>query len=175
LKGKDIRGEKSPLIFYAMNRHLCALDLSLNSTGVCIFTMEGDCIEKLTIDTHKIENTQLKLREIGNIFENLIEKYDFEIIVMEKGFSRFNKSTQQLYRVHGIANYIFSEFKQIYYPSGTIKKLITGKGNASKELVHDCLIKGYPNIKFENYDESDAFAVGESYFLKKGIKNAKKN
>jgi crossover junction endodeoxyribonuclease RuvC len=149
-----------------MNKYLCALDLSLNSTGVCIFTTEGDYVEKLTIDTHKIENTQLKLREIGNIFENLIEKYDFEIIAIEKGFSRFAKSTQQLYRCFGVASYIFSSYPQFYYPSGTIKKVVTGKGNASKKSVQDAINKMYPDIAFNSFDESDAFAVGLTYLVK---------
>ncbi len=152
-----------------------ALDLSLNSTGVCIFTNDGQFVEAVTIDTHGEKELPLKLSVIGKTFLEIIEKYTPEVVVIEQGFTLYNASTQSLFRVHGLVNYLFAEYEQIYYPASTVKKTITGKGNVTKDVVRDCLLDKYPDLKFSNFDESDAFAVGETYFIKKGIKDAEKN
>lgn len=153
-------------------KYVYGLDLSLNSTGVCLFTNDGQFVKALTIDTHSEKETPLKLGIIGKAFLELIEKYPPEIVIIEQGFSLFNASTQMLFRVHGLVNYLFAEYEQIYYPASTVKKVITGKGNVSKEEVRDAILKEHPEIKFKNFDESDAFGVGMTYFTKKGIKDA---
>lgn len=144
--------------------YIYALDLSLNSTGICIFTNDGDFVESSTIDTHAEKETKLKLKTIGNDFLKLIKVYLPSVVVIEQGFSRFNASTQQLFRVHGLVNYLFSEYEQIYYPSTMVKKSITGKGNASKEEVREAILQLNKGIKFNSYDESDAYGVGLTYF-----------
>ena len=146
-----------------------ALDLSLNSTGVCIFTNDGRFIKAVTIDTHSEKETKLKLTIIGNEFLNLMKTYTPSLVVIEQGFSLFNASTQALFKVHGLANYIFAQYEQIYYPASTVKKIVGGKGNMKKEEIRDAILKTYPDIKFNSLDESDAFAVAETYFIKKGI------
>jgi Holliday junction resolvasome RuvABC endonuclease subunit len=153
--------------------YLYALDLSLNSTGVCLFTNDGRFYKALTIDTHSEKETKLKLNIIGTKFLSLMEEYTPSIVVIEQGFSLFNASTQALFKVHGLVNYLFAQYEQIYYPASTVKKIIAGKGNVTKEEVRDAIIKKYPKVKFSTLDESDAFAVGETYFIKKGISDAK--
>jgi len=159
--------------------YIYALDLSLNSTGICIFTNDGKFIKAFTIDTHAEKETRLKLKVIGDYFTTIMEKYPPEKIIIEQGFYRFNRSTQQLFKVQGIASYIFYKYEQIYYPASTIKKVITGKGNATKKAVKDTILEKYPDVKFENYDQSDAYAVGLTYFInranEKESNNGKKN
>lgn len=147
--------------------YVYALDLSLNSTGVCIFTNDGDFVESSTIDTHAEKETKLKLKMIGNDFIKLMKVYQPSVVVIEQGFSRFNASTQQLFRVHGIINYLFCEYEQVYYPSTMVKKTITGKGNSSKDEVREAILELNKNIKFNSYDESDAYAVGLTFFANK--------
>jgi len=149
--------------------YIYALDLSLNSTGICLFTNDGRFVKSLTIDTHSKKETKLKLSMIGIEFLNLIKQYPPSIIVIEQGFSLFNASTQALFKVHGLINYLFAQYEQVYYPASTVKKVITGKGNAKKEEVRDAIIKNY-SITFNNLDESDAFGTGMTYFIKKGLK-----
>ncbi len=149
--------------------YVYALDLSLNSTGVCLFTNDGLFVKALTIDTHGEKETPLKLNIIGTEFLKLIEKYTPSTVVIEQGFSLFNASTQALFRVHGLVNYLFAHYEQIYYPASTVKKVIGGKGNMAKEDLRDVIYKKYPDIKFKTLDESDAFSVGITYFKKKGI------
>jgi len=151
-------------------KYVYALDLSLNSTGIALFITDGQFIKTLTIDTRKEKETKFKLKKIGKTFLELIEKYPPKLVAIEQGFSRFNKSTQAIFRVHGITNYLFCDYEQIYYPSSSVKKIITGKGNVSKKIVQECLLNKHPHIKFKNFDESDAFAVGKTYFIEKGIK-----
>jgi Holliday junction resolvasome RuvABC endonuclease subunit len=147
-----------------------ALDLSLNSTGVCIFTNDGQFVEATTIDTHSEKETKLKLSIIGKEFIKLMKVYPPEIVIIEQGFTLFNNSTQQTFRCHGLANYLFCKYEQVYYPATTVKKTVGGKGNMSKEEVRDVVLQKYPGVKFMSLDESDAFSIGETYFIKKGIK-----
>ena len=151
-------------------KYVYSLDLSLNSTGVCIFTNDGQFIKSMTIDTNSEKETKLKLKKIGNEFIRLIKEYTPEIVLIEQGFTLFNTSTQAIFRVHGLVNYLFSQYEQIYYPATTIKKIIGGKGHMKKEEIQEVIYKKYPNVKFKNLDESDAFSIGEAYFIKKGIK-----
>ena len=158
-----------------LEKYIYALDLSLNSTGVCIFNSKEKCVTFLTIDTNGEKETAVKLKRIAEIFLALIKKYPPDRVIIEQGFSRYNKSTQQIFRVHGLINYLFCEWEQVYIPSSSIKKAITGKGNASKEEVRDFIKMEYPKIKFETFDESDAFATGYTYFIEQRSYRGKKN
>lgn len=144
--------------------YVYALDLSLNSTGVCIFTNDGKIVEIMTIDTHKEKETKLKLKLIGDDFKKLMKVYPPSVVVIEQGFTRFNASTQAIFRVHGLVNYLFCDYEQIYYPSTTVKKVVGGKGNMSKEELQKSIIEENSRVDFDNYDESDAYAVGLTYF-----------
>ena len=121
----------------------------------------------MTIDTHKEKETKFKLKLIGDDFNKLIKTYPPEVVVIEQGFTRFNASTQAIFRVHGLVNYLFCDYKQIYYPATTVKKTIGGKGNMTKEELQQIIINDNKNIEFDNYDESDAYAVGLTYFASK--------
>ena len=149
-----------------METYIYSLDLSLNSTGICLFTNDGKFIKALTIDTHAEKESKLKLKVIGDELIKLIKRYTPEVVVIEQGFTLYNISTQALFKVHGIANYLFSDYEQIYYPASTVKKVVGGKGNMSKIEIHDIICKEYPEISFRNYDESDAFATALCFFKK---------
>ena len=150
--------------------YIFSLDLSLNSTGVCIFTNDGQFLRALTIDTHSEKETKLKLKIIGEKIINLIKDYPPSLVIIEQGFSLFNTSTQALFKVHGLINYLFSDYEQVYYAASTVKKVVTGKGNAKKEEVLRTIKTKYPNVVLRDLDQSDAFAVGETFFIKKGIR-----
>jgi Holliday junction resolvasome RuvABC endonuclease subunit len=149
--------------------YVYGLDLSLNSTGVCIFTNDGKFVKAITIDTNAEKETKLKLKMIGKKFISLMKTYPPSVVVIEQGFTLYNTSTQAIFRVHGLANYLFYKYEQIYYAATTVKKTIGGKGNMGKEALHDVIIKENPDLKFNSFDESDAFSVGKTYFVKKGI------
>jgi len=156
-------------------KYILAFDLSLSNTGISIFTNDGRYIESISIATNSKDSTGVRLHKIGEEFNKLKKQYNPDTIILEQGFSRFNISTQQLYRVHGICNYVFWDCEQIYYPSTTVKKTICGKGNAKKNAVEETIKQKY-DISFDDLDQSDSFAIGLTYFYKEGIlKNESEN
>jgi len=158
-----------------MKKYIYALDLALNYTGVCIFSDDGSLIYKTTIETNKEKDTPRKLKLIGDSFLKLIKEYKPSVVVIEEGFSRFNRSTQQLFKCHGVVSYIFWEYPQVYIPASTVKKTIGGKGNIKKEELQKIIKWEYPEIEFNSMDESDAFALGQTYFIEQRSYNGKKN
>lgn len=149
--------------------YILALDLSLSCTGCAIFSQDGILQKLISIETDSKSETKIRLKKIADEFIKIKKEYNPKIILIEQGFYRFNISTEQIFRVHGIANYIFWKSKQIYYHSTTIRKIVVGKGNIKKDEVRDFILKQYPNIIFKNYDESDSMAVGLCYFIDEGI------
>lgn len=172
-----------------ISEYIWAFDLSMDDSGIAIFDNKANPIHICSIKTNEKQTHGERLKYIADKILELREKYPTKIIVIERGFSRFNTSTQVIYRVHGIINMIFHDCKQIYYPPKTIKEAIL-KGNATKLQILNVIKNRYPDVKFstievksketkevqikENDNESDAFAVGLTYFIKNGIINWEK-
>jgi Holliday junction resolvasome RuvABC endonuclease subunit len=150
-------------------KYLFALDLSLSNTGVSIFSNDGCHVLTKSIDTKSGKDHQMKLKIIGDGLLELRKKYVPEIVIIEKGFTRFNLSTQALYKCAGLAQYLFYDVEQVFLAATTIKKEITGKGNAKKDEVRDCIVRMYPTVSFENYDQSDSYAIAVTYLKRKGV------
>lgn len=161
---------------------LLALDLSLSSTGYAVIQWEDGCATVLEVG--HIDNKRkgrMKWshgKRLMNIYEELsfvINSYpDIELVVREKGVSRFNRSTQVLFRVVGVVDLLLEEYG--LQPSKEItisetKKVITGDGKAEKEAVATA-VQQYltENVTFTNDDESDAVAVGVAYCIKEELK-----
>lgn len=157
------------LCYSKENMFVWALDISMSRVGISIFSNDGTCRRVCSIATKSSDNHQMKLKHIGKELLKLRKEYHPSKIIMEAGFTRFNHSTQALYKCHGVVNYIFWDVDQIYYPPMTIKKIVGGKGNLKKEEVMSIISLKYPNINFDNLDESDSFSVGLCYFYKNGI------
>ena len=157
--------------------YIYGLDPSLKNSGIVIIDKDTKEIVYVGgIRTDNIKDYKNLPEEMRNpkklrfIYEELIKltrKYPPSVAVIERGFTRFNKSTQVVFRVHGIFNLVFSEVDNIYYPAKTIRETLY-KGNASKEEVADILSK-HLNIKFNSDDESDAMAVAYAYLVKNGL------
>lgn len=149
--------------------YVYGLDLSLSNTGVSIFNNDGSYVKSESIDTKSGKNHQEKLKIIGESFLRLRSKYEPSVIVIEQGFSRFNIATQCLFKVHGVTQYIFNDIEQIYYAATAIKKELTGKGNAKKDIVREYILKEYPDVEFDDLDQSDSFAIAITYFRRNGV------
>jgi Holliday junction resolvasome RuvABC endonuclease subunit len=149
--------------------YIYAFDLSLSCTGVTIFSNEGVPILIESFETKSEKQTSGKLKLIADKVLELKEKYEPEKIILEGCFTRFNTSTQQIYRVHGLINYLFWEFPQIYFQPMSVKKQVGGRGNMKKDEIQKIILEKYPDINFENTDQSDAFSVGLCYFIKEGV------
>ena len=161
---------------------LLALDLSLSSTGYAVIQWEEGCATVLEVG--HIDNKRkgrMKWshgKRLMHIYEELsfvINSYpDIELVVREKGVSRFNRSTQVLFRVVGVVDLLLEEYE--LQPSKEItisetKKVITGDGKAEKATVATA-VQQYltEKVTFANDDESDAVAVGVAYCIKEELK-----
>lgn len=137
----------------------------MDNTGVTIF--DADTYEPIhitSISTNKKHTHGKRLYTIAQELISLRDKYPPSVVVIERGFSRFNTSTQVIYRVHGLINYLFHETEQVYYPPKKIKEAII-KGDASKKRVREVIESKYPDVVFENEDQSDSFAIGITYLI----------
>lgn len=148
-------------------KYIHAYDLSMESTGFCIF--DKDMIPVLidSIPTKKNQSHGKRLKVIYDKLMELRDKYPPEVVVIERGFSRFNMATQVIYRVHGICQLAYHDIETVYYPPKTVKEAILS-GNATKKQVQEEIKKRYPDLVFKNEDESDAYAVSLTYFIKTG-------
>ena len=145
--------------------YILAFDLSLSNSGVCVFDEKGNPIETMSVSTTSKMEHKDRLRVIADEFLKLKKKYKPHLIVIESGFSRHAASTQAVYKVHGLTQYLFSDSEQIFFAPSTIKKTLTGTGRADKQLVQEKVLKKFPNMKFENEDESDSCSIGIAYFV----------
>lgn len=154
---------------------ILALDLSLSCVGYSIFNDDGKFIKIGHIETNEEESTPLRLNTIAKQLRRLKKEYKPSIVLIEQGFFRHIKSTQQVFRTHGIANLIFCGSEQIELHATHIRKVVTNVGNCTKEEMKKYLNEKYPNIKFENYDEVDSFALAQCYFIEREKTNESGN
>lgn len=158
--------------------YIYGLDPSLKNSGIVI--IDEDTKEVVYVGSIRTDNIKeyknlpeetrnpKKLRFIYEELTRLTKEYPPSVAVIERGFTRFNSSTQVVFRVHGVFNLVFSEVENIYYPAKTIRETLY-KGNASKEEIDDILSK-HLNMTFNSDDESDAMAVVYAYLVKNGLK-----
>lgn len=151
-----------------ISKYLYGLDLSMSNTGIAIFDIDTyEPILITSVATKDKEEYGERLHTQREYMKELIEKYSPYEIAIERGFTRFNTSTQVVYRVHGVTNELFHDYPQFYYAPNQVKKIVAGNGQAKKEVVQKAILKKYPNLEFANDDESDAFSIGICHLIKK--------
>lgn len=153
------------------DRYLIALDLSLSCVGVSIFSNDAEIVLVTSVDTKSEKIHQMKLKKIADFLIEIKKEYPPFAIAVEGGFSRFNKSTQAVYKCHGVAQYIFNETSQFYYPPCTVKLVAGGRGNLKKKELGEIIKNLYPDIDFKNLDETDSVAIALCHFIKVGEKD----
>lgn len=147
----------------------------MSQTGLVIFDLTTiQPVEMYTIQTKSKDGHGKRLYDIYKTLQPVIKKYPPKVLSLERGYTKHNVATQVLYRVHGLINFIFWKCPQYYYPPTTVKATILN-GKAKKEEVQQAILERYPNIKFKTEDESDAFAVGLTYFIKNNLLTWNKN
>jgi crossover junction endodeoxyribonuclease RuvC len=150
-------------------KYIWAFDLSLSCSGVTIFSEDAKVEKIFSVETKTEKTHQAKLKLIANRLLELKEKYEPKEIVIEQGFSRFNASTQAIFKVVGLCQYLFCEIPQYFYQPTLVKKTVGGKGNLKKEEVQEAVLKRYPEFIFRNMDESDSLALGITHFIHTGV------
>jgi Holliday junction resolvasome RuvABC endonuclease subunit len=148
-----------------VKKYIYAFDLSMSNTGIAIFSNDGNLVHVESVATKTEKNHSGKLKLIANKALELKEKYPVEKIIVEGCFSRFNASTHAIYEVHGVIYYLFNEVEQILYQPMTVKKVVGGRGNMTKDEIKDVVLAKYPGWIFKDNDQSDAVSVGACYFI----------
>jgi Holliday junction resolvasome RuvABC endonuclease subunit len=145
-------------------KYIYALDLSLSCVGITIFSNDAKHVLTTSVDTRSEKLHQMKLKIIADCLLNLKSQYLPEMIIIESGFSRYNASTQAVYKCHGLCQYLFYDFPQVFYSPATVKKVVGGKGNIDKDTLKNIIENKY-DILFFNTDESDSYAIGLCHFI----------
>lgn len=123
-------------------------------------------------DRHKCHGRLLY--EIAAEFIRLMEKYDNAILIREQALamiSRSAKTLQVLHKVVGVTDlYAWTRRKTEFAEVNpkTVKRLIAGKDDASKEEVATSLAKYVGEQTYACDDESDAVAVGIAWLMLSG-------
>lgn len=146
------------------HQYIYGLDLSMSDTGVTIF--DGDkpvFIGSIATNPKKTHGERLK--EIYDFLSFLKDKYTPDVVCIERGFNRFNKSSAAVWKTHGVVNLLFYDKDLIYYSPTTVKATLVG-GKASKEELENKILELYPDVKFRNNDESDSFAIVLTHLYK---------
>lgn len=117
-----------------------------------------------------------RMSQIDEFFTKLLKKYEIASIGIEKLFFT-NQNQANAEFVYWIRWALIIKFWQkdipiIEYSPTEIKKYITGKGNANKELVKTFVQKLYSLQNLPEYDDA-ADALGIAYLLSRNIKNGK--
>ena len=161
------------------------MDLSLNLPAFCVAKVENGVFKVIEVShvDNKKEKSLTTAEKLGRIYEHLkdiFQRYEaFDVVVREKGFSRYANTTQLLFRVVGVSDLIafveagLKEVEEI--PPTTIKTTVAGYSRADKqeveEGVRELLIDSQKDMKFYSDDESDAVAVALTWAIRKGVLN----
>lgn len=150
-----------------MNKYIWGLDLSISCTGVAIFDSDNPAYIN-NIPTKSKDSHGLRLKQIYDELDRLKKIYNPSVICIERGFYRFNKSSEVVWKVHGIVNLLFYDFDIIYYSPREVKRAVLS-GNSSKDDVQKQLKIWYPEVVFKDDNESDAFAVALTYLKQNNV------
>ncbi len=154
------------------------MDLSLTSPAFGVVTVKAGKIIDVEVSSVKTDSKHsmgYRLVQIYNHMQKIHEDHpDINILVREKGFSRFPKVTQSLFRVVAVSDIVAYKngFKKVYeYSPTTVKKQITGNGKSQKDTVALKLSTNFGiNANYENdkgFDKADAVAVAVTHLDKK--------
>lgn len=148
---------------------LLALDLSLTETGYCIFNANGLYVTGGVIKT-KLRDTD-RLYYIKNNINALLVKHKIKHAIIENYAYAARGQVFNIGELGGVIKLLLfeSDINIITVPPTTLKKFVTGKGNAKKELM---LKYVYKKFKFDtdNNNICDAFALGKYWFSISGKK-----
>lgn len=145
---------------------ILGLDLSLTSTGYCVLE-DGKIKEIGTIKPKTRGMERIECIDIG-IDDICAENHVIDLVVIE-GYSFGSKNTHahSTGELGGIVKYNYwkGNYKTIIVPPTCLKKFVTGKGNAPKDVMMMKTLAKY-GIEFNNNNECDAYCLakmGQAY------------
>ena len=144
------------------------IDQSLNSTGVVVMSLDsGEVLfhHAIILNSGRKSDPKLfgadRLIFIRDCIKNILAKYNVEYLVIEGySFGSRGSSIFDLGEIGGAVRVLAHDLKipVEVVPPKTLKKYITGNGNASKEEMSEAVLKKYSK-SFKTSDETDAFSL----------------
>lgn len=144
--------------------NIAAIDLSLSSPGIAVAVKNNDLLKKPILYHNSMQTKKLNGPErwhcILKFIMSILEEYNVrEVYIEGYAYGLHSASSQVLAEMNGILRWELFK-KSIHWclvAPMIIKKHISGKGNADKEHVLECVKRlGY---KPSNHDEADAIAL----------------
>jgi len=137
------------------------IDLSLTGTGFVNIDNKSKIIDQELIVTKPNVQIEERLLSIRNTIENLLHKESTESIYLEGlSFASKGQSIMELAALHYfIRIYLFeNKLKYKVIPPTSLKKFVTGKGQAKKNLM---LLKVYKKwgVEFQDDNICDAYSL----------------
>jgi len=144
-----------------------AIDPGSNQIGIAVFKGKR-LLNSGTFEVIKTDLAYSKLLYIHNLIKSALSIHYPDIIIIESLKSMRNaKTTRILSEIIGAIKLTIILDNKVYdevHPK-TMKKVITGNGNADKEMVKKVIIKKFKKKKDISYDESDAIGLGYTYII----------
>jgi crossover junction endodeoxyribonuclease RuvC len=140
-------------------KYFIGIDLSLTGTGIVLIDSEGKITKQNLIETSPKTKIELRIAEIASAIHDVIHPGD--ALCMEGlAFGARGQSMLELAGLHYHIRITLTErelpFRVI--PPTTLKKFITGKGNAKKEQMLLQVYKRF-GIEFDNNNLADAYGL----------------
>jgi len=144
----------------------CGLDLSFDGTGLIILNESAEIIEKQLIKSKTGDEIEFRilfiLNEIIRSIDNVLKNNDNLLSIYIEGPSYQSKG-QSILEMGALNYYIriyFYQNKMNYkvIPPGSLKKFVTGKGNAKKNLMLLKVFKKW-GVEFDDDNLADAYSL----------------
>lgn len=137
-------------------------ELNENNSNLIITDLDFHKFKNSDPNMTHVERQVEKFRFIHDCLDRFTKEYPpADQIVLEGIYinpARLN-STSVLLKLHGFMIDYFIDKELVFIPPASIKKAVTGIGNAKKELVQKTIRDCFDHIPFQNFDQSDAFAL----------------
>jgi crossover junction endodeoxyribonuclease RuvC len=148
--------------------YIYGLDISLSNTGVCVLNaITYDPVLIASIPTKSTQTRGQRLHSIREQMNKIVIQYPPDTVVIENSFNKFNKEVKAIQNAVGVILEVLHPYGEpIAYAPLTIKKEITGNGKASKDVVRKYIERAYPDVKFSDLDQSDAFGICITHLIK---------
>lgn len=132
-------------------------------TGYVILDTEGDVVKVGVIQYKPEDNRFSRFSRYAQSVSNSVDAYDVDLVVIE-GYSfggKFNNSLQ--YELGACIRMRLYEDNTLFVEVAptSLKKFVTGKGNAKKDLM---LLGVYKRWDFDTEDDNEADAYGLAQF-----------
>ncbi|MBT6691706.1 crossover junction endodeoxyribonuclease RuvC [Candidatus Parcubacteria bacterium] len=156
--------------------NILGIDPGIADTGFGVIAKEGNKLEFIdtgSIQTSKNKNLSVRLQEIYNSVDELIKKYNPDLVAVEKlYFGKNVKTALDVGQARGVVILAIQQNKKelLEFTPPQIKQAVTGNGQSAKRQV-GLMVKTI--LKLESVPKPDdaadalAIAITASFFNKK--------